>query len=195
VSIEFQNTGWEQVAMAVDAVRDRLTRAAIALETGAIAYAVVGGNAVAEWVGRIDKAAVRFTQDVDILLRRADLPAAIAAMETAGFVHRHAAGVDFFLDGPGAKFRDAVHVLFADEKVREEYLLPAADVEDSESAGPFRVVTLDALVRMKLTSFRDKDRVHLRDMLSVGLIDESWCANLIPEFAARLQELIDDPHG
>lgn len=32
---------------------------------------------------------------------------------------------------------------------------------------------LEALVRMKLTYFRDKDRVHLRDMLRVGLIDAS----------------------
>ena len=27
---------------------------------------------------------------------------------------------------------------------------------------------------MKLTSFRDKDRTHLRDLISVGLVDESW---------------------
>ena len=51
-------------------------------------YAVVGGNAVAEWVGRVDKAAVRFTQDVDILLRREDLPLAVTALEQAGFDFR-----------------------------------------------------------------------------------------------------------
>jgi hypothetical protein len=36
------------------------------------------------------------------------------------------------------------------------------------------VLSLEALVRMKLTSFRDKDRTHLRDMLEVELIDETW---------------------
>ena len=46
---------------------------------------------------------------------------------------------------------------------------------------------------MKLTSFRDKDRVHLRDMLSVGLIDASWLADLPIPLAERLRELIDNP--
>lgn len=181
--------------MGVDAVRGRLLRTADALDASAVSYAIVGGNAVAEWVGRVDQAAVRFTQNVDVLIRRGDLPAAIQAMEQAGFVYRHSAGIDFFQDGPDAKFRDAVHILFAGEKVREDYVLPAANVEEAEAAGPFRVVALDALVRMKLTSFRRKDQVHLLDMLSVGLIDEAWCDRLIPQLADRLQELIDDPDG
>lgn len=195
MSTSFDQTGWEQVAMAVEAVRDRLYRVTAALDAGGVAYAVVGGNAVAEWVGRVDRAAVRFTQDVDILLRRSDLPEAIAVLERAGFIYRHTAGVDFFLDGVGSTVRDTVHVLFADEKVREEYLLPAAGVDESEPTGVFRVASLEALIRMKLTSFRRKDQVHLLDMLSVGLIDESWCGKLIPKLATRLQELIDDPDG
>jgi hypothetical protein len=48
---------------------------------------------------------------------------------------------------------------------------------------------------MKLTSFRDKDRTHLRDMISVGLIDESWPIKLPDELAARLQSLLDTPDG
>jgi len=41
------------------------------------------------------------------------------------------------------------------------------------SFNSFRVLSLEALVRMKLTSYRDKDRMHLRDMLDVGLIDHT----------------------
>ena len=48
---------------------------------------------------------------------------------------------------------------------------------------------------MKLTAFRDKDRMHLRDMIDVELVDESWCGRLLPELAARLKELIDNPNG
>jgi hypothetical protein len=48
---------------------------------------------------------------------------------------------------------------------------------------------------MKLTSFRDKDRTHLRDMLGVRLLDASWHTRLPDELAARLQELIDNPDG
>src|SRR4051812_5227567 len=111
--------GWERVAIAVEKVRERLRRASAALQNAGVAYAVIGGNAVAEWVGRVDQAAVRNTQDVDILIRRADLDAAKAALEAAGFVYRHSAGIDMFLDGADAKARDAVHVLFACEKVRQ----------------------------------------------------------------------------
>jgi hypothetical protein len=186
---------WERMIRAVEKVRERLLRATSVLEKAGVPYAVVGGNAVAAWVSRVDEAAVRNTQDVDLLLRRSDLGAAKAAMEQAGFVYRHAAGMDMFLDGPQAKARDAVHVVFAGEKVRPEYVLAAPEVSESESFTSFRVLTLEALVRMKLTSFRDKDRTHLRDLLEVGLIDGSWRLRLAPDLAARLQELLDNPHG
>jgi hypothetical protein len=48
---------------------------------------------------------------------------------------------------------------------------------------------------MKLTSFRDKDRTHLRDLIDVGLVDAGWPAALPPELGARLQQLLDDPEG
>jgi hypothetical protein len=179
----------------VDKVRERLLRATAALEKAAVAYAVVGGNAVATWVGQVDPSAVRFTQDVDLLIRRANFDAARVALEQVGFLYRHAASVDMFLDGPEARARDAVHVIFAGEKVRPDYLLPAPDVTEAAPSEAFRVVQLDALVRMKLTSFRDKDRTHLRDLLDVGLIDASWLPRLPGPLAARLQELIDNPEG
>jgi hypothetical protein len=74
-------------------------------------------------------------------------------------------------------------------------LIPAPDVTESESIENHRTLTLDALVRMKLNAFRDKDRMHLRDMIDVELIDASWCHRLPPELAARLQQLLDDPNG
>jgi hypothetical protein len=126
------------------------------------------------------------------LFRRADFDAAKAA---AGFVYRHAASIDMFLDGPGPKARDAVHVLFANEKVRESSALPTPDVTESEPGGSFRVLALEALVRMKLTSNRRKDQVHLQDFLDVGLIDASWPARFPPELAARLQHILDTPDG
>ena len=106
---------------AVEKVRERLQRATAALKAANVPYAVAGGNAVAAWVARVDEAAVRNTQDVDILIRRDDLDAAKAALESAGFVYRQSAGLDMFLDGPGATERDAVQVVWAGEKVRDEY--------------------------------------------------------------------------
>jgi hypothetical protein len=100
-----------------------------------------------------------------------------------------------FLDGPGAKARDAVHVIFAGERVRPDDLAAAPDVTASESFQAYRVLALEALVLMKLTSFRRKDQVHLLDMLGVGLIDATWPARYPPALAARLQHLIDTPDG
>ena len=184
---------WQRMERAVEKVRERLERTVRALEAAGIPYAIIGGNAVRAWVAQADEAAVRTTRDVDVLLRRADFPAAVATLEQAGFVHRHVKGVDMFLDGPGAKARDAVHVLFAGEKVRPEYPLPAPDVTESEDIQRYRTLRLDALVRMKLTSFRDKDRMHLRDMIDVELVDESWYGRLPQELASRLRELLDNP--
>lgn len=180
---------------AVENVRRRLERAATALEEAGIPYAVSGGNAVRAWVAQVDEAAVRTTRNVGVLLRREDLPAAREVLESVGFVHRHSAGIDMFLDGPDARARDAVHIVFAGEKVQDNYLLPAPDVDEFEYSDSHRVLSLEALVRMKLTSFRDKDRMHLRDMIDVELIDASWRDRFPPEFAARLQELLDNPDG
>ena len=186
---------WERMVTAVEKVRDRLRRATQALERAEIPYAVVGGNAVAAWVSEVDEAAVRNTQDVDILLRRADLDRAKEALAPAGFIYRHSSGIDMFLDGPGAKARDAVHIVFAGEKVRKEYSAPAPDVDESKTTPTCKVLNLDALVRMKLTSFRDKDRTHVRDLIGVALIDASWVQRLPDGLGARLQELLDHPEG
>ena len=191
----YGEVSWERMIRAVERVRQRLLRAAAALERAGVPYAVVGGNAVAAWVSRVDEAAVRNTQDVDIVLRRVDLDRATAALAEAGFVRRRAAGVEMFLDGPKAKARDAVHVVFAGEKVRREYVLAAPDVAESEPTPTFRVLALEPLVRMKLTSFRRKDQMHLIDLIDVGLIDAGWPARFPPELAARLQELLDNPEG
>lgn len=183
------------MVQAVERVRERLLRATAALESAGITYAVVDGNAVAAWVATVDPGAVRNTQDVDILLRRGDFNAAKAALTAAGFVHRHVASIDAFLDGSGASARDAVHVIFGGEKVRPEYSSPAPDVSESHKPDAFRVLSLEALVRMKLTSYRRKDQVHLLDLLEVGLIDPTWLDRLPPELSARLQHLIETPEG
>jgi hypothetical protein len=185
----------ERMVRAVEKVRERLLRAAAALQAAQIPYAVIGGNAVAVHVARIDEAAVRNTADVDLLIRRADLPAAQAALTAAGFVYREAMGIHMFLDGPQAKARDALHVLFAGEKVRPEYAVPTPDISETEAGEHFRVINLEALLRMKLTSFRLKDQVHIQDMIGVGLIDASWVSRYPPELAARLQQILDDPNG
>jgi hypothetical protein len=191
----YAEVSWERMSNAVENVRRRLLRAARALADARVPYAVAGGNAVAAWVSRVDEAAVRNTQDVDIVLRRIDLSAARTALEQAGFIYRRVASIDMFLDGPDAKARDAVHIVFAAEKVRADYAAPVPDVSESEATETFRLLSLDALVRMKLTSFRDKDRVHLRDLMDVSLVDAGWLDKVPAALRSRLQELLDNPEG
>lgn len=176
-------------------VQDRLGRVSQALESAGIPYAIVGGNAVQVWVKRADESLVRSTRDVDIAIERSRLPDVIAALGPQGFIYRHVKSIDMFLDGPDAKARDAVHVVFAGEKVRESDLAPVPSIDESEHVENVRVVTLAGLVQMKLTSHRDKDRTHLRDMIEAGLIDETWPSRLPPELSERLQAILDDPLG
>jgi hypothetical protein len=186
---------WDRVVAAVEAVRDRARRTAAALEGAGIPYAVIGGNAVAQWVARVDKSATRNTQDVDILLRRSDLPAAQAAMTAAGFIFRHVRKIDMFLDGPNSTVRDAVHILYANEHVAPDSPEPSPDLTDVEATADYKIIGLESLVRMKLISYRRKDQVHIQDMIDVGLIDATWPARFSPILADRLQALLDDPDG
>jgi len=185
----------ERMVLAVERVRDRLQRSTAALEAAGIPYAVIGGNAVAAWVSKVDPGAARNTVDVDIMVNRADFDAVKAAMATAGFNYRQVLDVNMFLDGPDGRPRDAVHVLFAGEKVRQEYAAPAPDLTATDQHEAHKLLALEPLVVMKLTSFRRKDQVHLQDMIEVGLLDRSWLSRLQPELATRLEELLDDPDG
>lgn len=190
-TVALKEFSWERMIAAVEDVRERACRAARALAQAGIPHVVVGGNAVAAWVARADQEAVRNTKDVNLLVRRQDFARLVAELAAVGFVHENVQGIDLFLDGPAGSVRSAIHVLFAGEKVRADYPLPAPDIGESEPGPDFPVPTLDALVRMKLTSFRLKDQVHLLDLLEVGLIDASWCDRFPPQLSERLKHLID----
>jgi hypothetical protein len=186
---------WARMERAVEKVNERLRRTVQILEASGIDYAVVGGHAVRAWVAQVDEAAVRTTRDVDILIRESDLPALNKAMTEAGFHHRTTAGVPMFVEHPDGSARDAVHVVLAGEMVRLNDFEGNPDVVPATRAGDFQTLPLEALVRMKLNSYRDKDRVHVRDMISVGLIDESWLDKFPEPLSLRLKALLDDPDG
>jgi hypothetical protein len=67
--------GWERALLAAEKVKERLRRETKALNGAGVPYAVIGGNAVAEWVARMDEEAVRNTRDVDLLVRHCTSPA------------------------------------------------------------------------------------------------------------------------
>ncbi len=176
---------------AVERVETRLRVATCALSGAGIAYAVVGGNAVAAWVATVDEDAVRNTRDVDVMIRREDLGRVRAALEPLGFVYRHVAGMDVLLDGPTSKVGSGVHIVFAGEMVREGEPGPNPLVQETAILkGGYPVLSLEALVRVKLTANRPKDQAHVVDLLDVGLIDAGWAERLAPVLAERLRALL-----
>ncbi len=177
--------------MALDRVTDRLRRITAALEAAGVPYALVGGQAVALWVATRDPAAVRTTKDVDVLLHRDDLPRARAAALTSNMDYFEVVGVGMFLERDDPNPRQAVHLIWAGEKVRPEHLLPAPTIEQRQTIeSGIQVVSLPALVRMKLLSNRDQDRLHLRDLIEVELVARDFLNDLPPQLAERLDALL-----
>jgi hypothetical protein len=184
---------WERYVMAVDDVTQRLERITRALTSAQVPYALVGGQAVALWVATKDPAAVRTTKDVDILLRREDVPRARAAALAIDMDYFEVVDVGMFLERDDPNPRKGVHLVWAGEKVKPENPLPSPGIDERQQleAGKF-VVSVAALVRMKLMANRDQDRVHLRDMIEVGLVERALLAELPEELAARLNLLLDE---
>jgi hypothetical protein len=143
------------------------------------------------WVATKDPAAVRTTKDVDVMIRREDLPRARAAALTVDLDYFEVMGVGMFLERTNPNPREAVHLLWAGEKVRPEYPLPSPAIDERQALDPGKqVVALPGLVRMKLMSNRDQDRVHLRDLIDVGLVGRELLKELPPELAERLDALL-----
>jgi len=166
------------------------SRLAKAFSEAGIEYRVVGGFATYIHVNEVDPIAARLTRDIDVAVDRSDLNKIIEASQSHGFRYRDAAGVDMLVDAEAAKARSAVHLIFIREKVRGEYpeavpgFSPAVRYENGIS-----IISIADLVKMKLTSFRDKDRVHVRDLDGVGLITGEVEAKLSPILAERLKQI------
>ena len=173
----------------VENLFERMRRFHSALADAGIPYRIIGGMAVFYHVSERDHDKARFTRDVDAAVRRADLDRIIAAAEVSGFKYRHVAGIDMLVDPVQPSARSAVHLVFAGERVR------ATDPEPIPFSDP--VLTIEGillapvadLVRMKLTSFRLKDKVHIQDMDSVGLISAEIEQSLPEALRQRLNEV------
>lgn len=182
--------------MAVDRVEQRLKKVTAALDAAGIPYAVIGGNAVACWVARVDPSATRATKDVDLLINRADSSRLDKVMASLGFAREDLRRLVLFIDPEEPSKRSGVHLVWAGEKVRPSYVCAAPSVEEAvRDPEGFLVLDLPALVRMKLTSMRPIDQAHVEDLLSVGLIEPSVRKSLPQELLDnlnRIEEAMDE---
>ena len=181
---------------AVEKVRERLLKTCRALESAGVPYVVIGGNAVAVWVGSRDEGAIRNTKDVDILLNRSDLDLARHAMSKAGFDMTEVDGITMFLDRADPMPSRGVHVVFAGEKIKPHDRYPAPSVvKGIRSSDGVDAIELRELLVLKLIAFRDIDRVHIRDMIKVGLINDAVAEQIPAELRPRLEEIRANPDG
>jgi hypothetical protein len=187
----------ERLEEEVEKVQERARKVAAILDQHGIPYQIIGGIAVYSWIVMTDPIAARNTQDVDISVRREDLPRVQAALAEAGYRYNETLGVKMLLEPGVQRARDAIHIVIAGEKVRPEYAHAAPLIPDEppRPSGEYAVIDLPPLVRMKLTSFRRKDQVHLLDLLGVGLITREIESSLPLDLMSRLQELKDNPDG
>lgn len=181
---------------AVETVRERLLRTCRALESAGVPYVVIGGNAVAVWVGSRDEGAIRNTKDVDILLARGDLDRAAQAMSAAGFDLTEVNGVTVFLDRDDPMPSRGVHVIFAGERIKQHDVYAAPPVvKGLRSPEGVDAIQLRELLILKLIAFRRIDQVHIADMIRVGLIDDEVAEQIPPELRPRLEEIRANPDG
>lgn len=182
---------FEAAFRAIERVEKQLRDFTGALDEADIAYAIIGGNAVAAWVSTVDADATRSTKDVDVLLRRADWERVVDAVRPIGLVPEEVLGIPMFVEEENPSPKRAVHVIFADEPVRSGDPMRAPSVLAARrSAQGFLVIELPELVKMKLHAFRLRDQVHLVDMLSIGLLDSTWTATLPSSLQPRFEQVL-----
>jgi hypothetical protein len=174
----------------VEQLFEVLQRLHSALTRAGIQYRVIGGLGVFFQISPRNPLAARLTQDVDVAIDRKGLGRIAAAVKDYGFRYRHVAGEDLLVDANKPKAHSAVHFFFVREKVRLDYLEPIPDFsEPTITEEGFLLAPVPDLVRMKLTSYRLKDKVHLLDMDSVGLITPEVEATLSESLRERLQQV------
>lgn len=157
-----------------------------------VPHELVGGLAVLVHVEEADPTHSVLTRDIDLMIRRSDLERVQEIASQNGFRFRHAAGLDMLLYGDTDSAKNAVHLIFSGEKVRPSQTTPNPGIhpETKRILGEsvFVISVLD-LARMKLSAYRDKDRVHIRSMDAAGLITPQVETALPSELRARLQHI------
>ena len=180
----FVNTFFEERVTDLFNLAERVEKA---FSAAGIDYRVIGGLAAYLYVEEAEPDAGRLTKDIDIVVRREDLERIATAVEPFGLQYRHVAGVDMLLQ-KGQPARRAVHMIFTGEKVRQEYPEAVPELGPGRTIKGVRLIPLEHLVRMKLTSFRAKDEAHINDLDEVGLITPEIEASLSKVLRQRLAQ-------
>lgn len=170
----------------VNQLFDLAKRVDEAFSAAGIDYRVIGGLATYLYVEDREPDAGRLTKDIDIVVRREDLSRISEAVRSVGLEYRHTAGIEMLVDKDEPSARRAVHMVFTGERVRPEYSAPVPPLGQPHVLQGVRLISLEDLAKMKLTSFRLKDQVHIQDLDKAGLITAEVESALPEDLRARL---------
>jgi hypothetical protein len=145
---------------------DELTAVLGALDGAGVEYALIGGLAVAVW------GAPRATKDIDLLVQRADVPRAMAAVRSLGFT---LGGLPFELKD-GTEIWRINKVDPSGDLMTLDFMVVDANLQAawaSRTRLPFAdrdvvVVTRDALIDMKARAARPQDLMDIRNLEDVA---------------------------
>jgi hypothetical protein len=137
-----------------------------------VPHELIGGLAVLVHVEEADPEHTTLTRDVDLMIRRSDLE------RVTEIAARHGVRLG--------------HLLFSGEKVRPNQATPNPPIQPEKKnllgADVFIIPVAD-LVRMKLSAYRDQDRIHIRSMDAAGLITSEVERALPEDLKTRLQHI------
>ncbi len=162
------------------------------LMTENVPHELIGGLAVLIHVEAADPTHSTLTRAVDLMILRSDLERVKEIASQHGFRFRHSAGLDMLLYGETDSTKNAVHLIFSGEKVRPNQATPNPPIHPERRTIHGReafVIPVVDLARMKLSAYRDKDRVHIRSMDAAGLITPEVEKALPIDLQSRLQHI------
>ncbi len=154
-----------------------MLRVARMLEDAQIEYEIIGGMAIIIHIEPVNPELTTLTRDVDMLVHRGDLVRIAEVASIHGFRYRHARGLDMLMYGETDNPREAVHLMFAGERVKPDQPVPnpPIDPERRDFLGQeVNVASVEAMVMMKLNANRSKDEVHLQSLDDAGLLDPAF---------------------
>jgi hypothetical protein len=140
-------------------VVDTLHKVADMFTAEGIPHEVIGGMAVAAQIEQVDQDLVMLTKDVDVMIQRSDLE---RAAPRHGFTSVMRQDWACFCTAPGRRRYEGYTWFSAVRRSKADQAPnPPIAPERIEIYGKdVSIVSVVDLVRMKLNSYRDKDRVH-----------------------------------
>jgi hypothetical protein len=184
----------QRMVNAVERVRRRLHAVSEAFRSARVDHAIIGEQAAAAWVATVDPCAVRSSPAIEVLIRPGDVDRSLPGLCQAGFAPVSRGSSLALLEAHNPNPRETVTLVIAGE-ISPRHSTAHPDPIESEVLGRLQIVALRPLVVWMLDRDTLIDRVCVRDLLNIGLINQSWTAKLPPILAARLQTLIDTPDG